>query len=157
MAATKPMLDIKVCRMIASPRHETAGGVATSAKTLGSGTATTGLGIVDKKDWDEAIILAGRSQVNSTAKMILRVYQQSGAGTLAASAGTAIATKSLTSGSKSGNFHVIRLTNLSQYKRYINAKLSSVGTCSYPDVWCILLKGKEIPPSHGSAVTVANV
>lgn len=154
-ALAHPAMDLKVYRMIAGPRHETAAGAGTSARTLGSGGVTTGLGVVDKKDWDWALIVAGRSQINSTAKFILRFFHQSGAATLTASA-TSLFIKSITSGSKSGNFHVIRV-KLEGLKRYLNCRVCTVGTCGYPDVWAILLKGKEIPPSFGSAATVANV
>lgn len=155
-AIAYPLSDLKVWRLIGTPRHETANGATTSAKTHGSGGNTGGIGICDRAGFDFALVIFARSMVNSTASTNWQLFHQSGAGTLCASA-TSIASAGVNGlVGASGNYHVYRV-DLRDKKRYLNAKITTCGTCGYPDAWAILFNGNMFPPSFGSKATVRNV
>ena len=79
-------LDRKVIRMIPAPRHATANGATSSARTYGIGTLETHkFGLVDTAGWDVAIITVRKSS-GTACKSSWRIGEQSATGTLYASA-----------------------------------------------------------------------
>ncbi len=147
--------DIKTVAMIPGPRHETANGASSSAKTYGSGAVAGNLkGIVDTAGYRRARVRLIKSL--TSAPTSLRLFFQSGAATLCASAYNASgALSGYTSGKvfsvvavSGGQYLVdIDLTTYSKRKRYLNAKVTTCNTCGYPMVLCDLTLADTFPPA----------
>lgn len=149
---TQNIADIKVVRMIPGPRHATAAGVSASAPTYGSGGASHG--VVDTAGYDQALLMVLKSAATA-AKVSWKFYHQSGATTLAASANSiASAVACGITASRVG--HMYRL-NLTGYKRYLNAKITTCTTCGMTQVLCILTKGEVIPPGNNGFTVTRNL
>lgn len=143
--------DVRVKQMIPGRRTTTAAGVTTSAATYGSGGHTS-LGIFDMQDCEHVEVWMLK-QTGTAQKASVRLYEQSAATTLIASA-TAMTSGMISAITTSSYIARFVIRNHPQRKRYLNAIVVTSTTSGNVSVVAFGRRNKQSPPSTtGIALT----
>lgn len=146
--------DVKVKQMLPGRRTTTANGMTTSAATYGSGGHTS-LGIFDMQDCEDVEVWMLK-QTGTAQKASVRLYEQSGAATLIASA-TALASGMISAITTSGYIARFIIKNHAARKRYLNAICVTSTTSGNVTVLAFGHRNRQSPPATTGIALTRNV